>query len=187
MDTLLHTAYCLSKRVLLVVSLAVLCAQVTHAANASENKIKTALIYKLTKFVTWPDRAFNHQDLADFRICAFNENVLDGNLSALIDKSVHGRKIKLKYINPEDTSPACHVLFVDQAHTDSHVRIANTPILTIGDSPSFAETSGIIEIYRKKNKFKLKINIQHAKASDLKIAAPLLQLSTIVQTKGVTQ
>ena len=78
------------------------------------------------------------------------------------------------------------MLFIDTSKKAFEVSILKKlgaePVLTLGETEQFAENGGMIQFTVEGKRIGFKINDSQAKLSKLKIAAPLLQLATIVET-----
>lgn len=149
-------------------------------ANNTEYKLKTALIYKLAKFVEWPS-----VDTQGFGICVLGENNL-----AKVAKALEQRKIKgvAVIVYPFQQSSSirnnCQILYI--AHTKQPFidtilqQIQSKPILTISDMPQFAQQGGMIQLSLINKTIRFKINLSQVKASNLQIASPLLSIAEII-------
>ena len=62
--------------------------------------------------------------------------------------------------------------------------LAGTPILTLSDIEGFAEQGGMLQFTYLSKRIGFLINQQSAKASHLTIAAPLLDLATVVDSRS---
>ncbi len=170
--------------VLLVLSV-LLPAELLSAGTVSpEYKLKAALIYKLTKFVEWPRSS---QEKKQFGICILGRNDFGSALDALEARQVGNQPIHIQHFSQsEAVNSSCQILFVSESKrpflkTILH-SLAHLPILTIGDIDKFAEMGGMIELNRGHKRIGFRINLQQADRAGLKIAAPLLDLATIVET-----
>ncbi len=149
-----------------------------------EDSLKAALIYKIMAYVTWPDSAFDNSVENPFTVCGYGESPLGGALTTLTKRRAAGRSIELVSLPSDGTTSAiCHLLFVDSlANMDSALSmIADKSVLTISDVDTFAVSGGMIEIRKKRNRFGFLINREAAVEAGLLIAAPLLELSTVVR------
>ncbi|MCK4709317.1 MAG: YfiR family protein [Gammaproteobacteria bacterium] len=156
-------------------------------APAAEYKLKAALLYKLTQFVEWPNSTIYLQERS-FGICVLGENLFGSSLDALQKRSVFDRKISVHYYEQSDEVIGhCDLVFISHSKKPYLKKILRKlkkySILSISDIENFAERGGIIQFTSGK-RIGFKINIETAKNCGLKIAAPLLQLSKIVGSKG---
>jgi len=153
------------------------------AATDPEYQLKAALLFKLTKFVSWPVEQ-TQQKPHPFGLCVLGDNPFDSILDKLQEQKIKGRKIKVHYYkNSNSIIEQCDLVFIarsKRAFLSSIIKkIAKKPILSISDIEDFAEKGGIIQFTSGK-KIGFKINIEQSKNSNLKISAPLLQLAQIV-------
>lgn len=146
-------------------------------------ELKAVLLYKLTKFVTWPTQS---QD--DFEICVYGQNPFGNALSQIETKTVNDQAIKIRYLSRiTGDLDNCQVLFIANTSSGHLNRIllatSYSPTLTISDIHNFADFGGMIELTNENQQIGFRINLKAAKAVDLSIASPLLELATIV-SKG---
>jgi hypothetical protein len=153
---------------------------------STEYKLKSVLLYKLTRFVEWP--AALSVEKSDFKICLLGRDDFGSALQALEQHQVAGKQIKvLRFDQSEQIDTDCRIVFVSsskQPFIPSIIqRLAPYPILTVGESDGFAQQGGMIQFALKNKKISFEINNHKVLACKLKIAAPLLQMSTIVKAK----
>lgn len=151
----------------------------------ADQALKSAIIYKLPKFVQWPKDAFKNKEQA-FSICLIGNPSLEHALNSLKKRKIKKRSIHIKRINySEINKKTCHLLFISQSKKKFLKKILSSiekkPILTISDIKFFADNGGNIELYRKKKHFAFKINNYTAKQSNLILSAPLLSMSKVIK------
>ncbi len=155
-----------------------------HRPNA-EYKLKAALLYKLTKFVEWPETDSDASDWP-FGLCVLGKDHFGTALNALEQRKVAGRAIVIRRLDQSEAVRGhCDLVFISDSKR-AFLRpilqgLREMPILSVGDVEGFAEQGGIIQFTAGK-RIGFKINIERARLSGLKIAAPLLQLATIVNS-----
>jgi len=162
-------------------------AQVSDS-DSSEYLIKAGFIYNFAKFVEWPTAAFAQPD----------SPIVIGILGTdpfgtLIDRIVENKKIgargfvvkRLKWNTDLKDLKECQILFVgasERAHLDDLVQIVKSlPILTVGETPGFAERGGVIRFVLEDNRVRFEINVAAAHQADLTISSRLLTLARIIQ------
>lgn len=146
-------------------------------------ELKAVLLYKLTKFVSWPDKS-----AGDFEICVYGQNPFGNALSQIEQKTVNDQAIKIRYLSRIASDlDHCRVLFIANTSSSHLNRIllatSYSPTLTVSDIHNFADFGGMIELTNENQQIGFRINLKAAKAVDLSIASPLLELATIV-SKG---
>jgi hypothetical protein len=163
-------------------------AQARDASDSSEYLIKAGFIFNFAKFVDWPAAAFSQPD----------SPIVIGILGTdpfgtIIDKTVQDKRIgargfvvkRLKWgADPKDLRE-CKILFVgasERAHLDELVQILRgLPILTVGETPGFAERGGVIRFVLEDNRVRFEVNVDAARQADLTISSRLLTLARIIQ------
>ena len=167
-------------------------AQARDASDSSEYLIKAGFIFNFAKFVEWPATAFAQPD----------SPIVIGILGmdpfgTIIDQIVQDKKIgargfvvkRLKWGGDVKELRDCKILFVsasEKAHIDEVVQIVKgQPILTVGETPGFAERGGIIRFTVEDNRVRFEINVEAAHQAELTISSRLLTLARIVQQPSI--
>jgi len=155
-----------------------------QAAGNPEYKIKAALIYKLAKFVSWPDKVFADAD-QPLRICVLGKNPFDDALQAISSRTVAGRSLTVGDVSGGGDLQGCQLVFVaDSEERQLGATIAGfsgQPILTVSDIEGFARRGGMVEIGRSGKRLEIRINPDAAQRAGVQIAAPLLGMANIVE------
>ncbi len=150
--------------------------------------IKAGFIYNFAKFVEWPATSFAQPD-SPIVIGILGTDPF-GNL---IDRIIENKKIgargivvkRLKWGTDLKDLKECKILFVgtsEKAHFDDLVQIVRSlPILTVGETPGFAERGGVIRFVLEDNRVRFEINVEAARQADLTISSRLLTLARIIQ------
>src|SRR5467141_2935331 len=158
-------------------------AQAPDSSDSSEYLIKAGFIYNFAKFVEWPATAFAQSD-SPIVIGILGTDPF-GNL---IDRSVENKKIGARGIVVKRLKGG-KILFVgasEKAHLDDLVQIVKSlPILTVGETPGFAERGGVIRFVLEDNRVRFEINVEAAHQADLTISSRLLTLARIIQQAAV--
>jgi len=155
------------------------------SAGVAPYKIKAALIYKLSKFVEWPDPA-NGSKGGTFGICVLGEYPFGSTLDVLAARKTGGRPIRIhRFTQSRAIDRRCQIVFIsDSKRALLQLILKNMrqqPILTLSDTNNFVEQGGIMQFTRGKKRIGFKINLESARQAGLEIAAPLLELATIVE------
>ena len=167
-------------------------AQDRDSSNSSEYLIKAGFIFNFAKFVDWPPATFAQPD----------SPIVIGILGtdpfgAIIDQIVQEKKIggrgfvvrRLKWGTDLKDLKECKILFVgasERVHIDELVQIVKgLPILTVGETPGFAERGGMIRLVLEDNKVRFEVNVEAARQAGLTISSRLLTLARIIQQTAV--
>jgi len=163
-------------------------AQARDASDSSEYLIKAGFIFNFAKFVEWPGTVFAQPD----------SPIVIGILGTdpfgtIIDKTVQDKRIgargfavkRLKWGADLKDLKECRILFVgasERAHLDELVQmVKGLPILTVGETPGFAERGGVIRFVLEDNRVRFEVNVDAARQADLTISSRLLTLARIIQ------
>jgi len=113
-------------------------------------------------------------------------NPFGEDLDAIVrERKVNGRELVVKIITSPDEAAAAHLLFVG---ADEEARLAGkmeslqkAGVLTVGESPRFIASGGIINFTLETDKVRFQINPLAGQQAGLKISAQLLKLAMIVR------
>ena len=155
-----------------------------QTASLPEYKVKAAFIYNFTKFVQWPEEAFEDSE-SPFTLCVVGKDPFGTALDPLQEKTAQGRAIivlRTHYL--EELTTSCHVVFVSESErkrVDSIVEAFRLqPSLTVSDIKNFARQGGIMNFTKKNKRIRFEINVGAGQRAGLKISAQLLELATAV-------
>lgn len=150
-----------------------------------EYEVKAAFLYHFAYLVDWPAPA----DPAEpFVIAVVGFDPFGATLDeALAGKSVRGQPVRIQRLagaaQLEDARMS--ILFVGRGDAE-HVRralaaVAGQPVLTVGESPRFAERGGMIGFrVTHEGRVTFDINRQRAEQSGLRMRSQLLKLARLV-------
>jgi hypothetical protein len=156
-------------------------------ADSSEYLIKAGFIYNFAKFVEWPSAAFSQAD-SPIVIGVLGTDPF-GNV---LDRIVEGKKLgprgfvvrRYKWGKDVKDLRDCKILFVsasERTHIDEILQsVKGLPILTVGETPGFAERGGVIRFTLEDNRVRFEVNVDAAHQADLNISSRLLTLAKII-------
>ena len=154
-------------------------AATVSAEITKEDRVKTAIIYKLTKFITWPEKK------RALTLCVVGSGSINNELQKINNKFTMGRRISVTHkIASASLDKLCDLLFVHSSN-DQDIslilsKLKDSPVLTISDSNQFASKGGTIELYRSGKRIKFAINRSSAEKSKLSISSQLLNLAKVI-------
>lgn len=158
-----------------------------RAEVAKEYQVKAAFLYNFTKFVEWPPEHFRDAT-RPITIAVFGRNPFGGELQAAVrDRTVNGRELQIVSVADEAKAAAADMIFVS-AGEEEHFAAASAAwraagVLTVGESPKFAASGGVITFVVEGDRVRFEINIAAADASGLKVSAQLQKLATAIRRK----
>ena len=159
-------------------------ATASENAGLAEYQVKAAFLYNFTKFTDWPDSAFASAD-APIIIGIVGVDPFGKTLDDLANgEIVRGHPLVIKRLHAGDDLRTCHVLFIGRVEKNQLPTLLQnlkaSPVLTVSDSPDFADQGGMVNFVLVQEKVKLEINQVSAEQAGLKISAKLLRLARIV-------
>ena len=158
----------------------VLPASLSHAEATKEDKVKAAIVYKITKFVTWPKK---NQTLT---LCVIGEGSINSELQKINRKFTMGRRLSITH--KSHTAPLnklCELIYIHSSDNKTTQlvleKLKGSPVLTISDIKQFAEQGGVIGLYRTGSRIRFAINRSSAQSANLSISSQLLNLAKIIE------
>jgi hypothetical protein len=155
--------------------------------RVAEAGLKSAFLYKFTLFTDW-NGALGSPD-APISICVMGrDDIADYVQEVVQNRTAHGRRIAVRRPNDSAEAEGCHVLFIgwsDPTLVDRALaRLADRPILTVGELEGFAERGGMINIVKRDHRLRLEINPRAVERSGLRLSSQLLKLAKLVDGEG---
>ncbi|MGY0218840.1 YfiR family protein [Endozoicomonadaceae bacterium StTr2] len=148
-------------------------------AISKEEKIKAAMVYKITQSVTWPQR------ISNLSVCLMGDENINLALKKMDGKLTEGRRISVTH--KKTSAPLhrlCDMLYIPHASKlDLNAimqRIGNNPLLTIGDSEQFLTQGGMIALIRTGSKVTITINRKAVEQANLKLGSALLGVARTI-------
>ena len=148
----------------------------------SESELAVALLYKVARFVRWPQDSFESQN-ATLRLCTYAPEEYQQPLRALEKRSIGSHSIEVVQLPPGQAGEACHVVFfTDPSQVDSGnqlVGLTGQPVLTVGNFREFADQGGMLSLSKSRKRVNIMINASVSEHSGLEFSSQLLELSKV--------
>jgi hypothetical protein len=174
--------------VLLVILLGtVFLAPQLRAQAFKEYDLKATFLYHLAQFVEWPAEAFPTEE-TPLVIGVLGTDPFGKVLDDIVENEVvKNHKLTTQRYRTVEEITSCHILFISQSEGGRLDRILadlkQRSILTVGDTEGFAQRGGMVRFLTEKNKIRLRINVDAAKAANLTISSKLLRAADLASTK----
>jgi hypothetical protein len=159
-----------------------------YAQSATEYQVKAAFLFNFAKFAEWPADAFFKSD-APLQICILGQDPFGHDLEQLIaEKTVSGHRIEVDHPEGAVQARACEILFISSTGKPQIQQILDSlkgaNVLTVGDTPGFAQMGGVINFVLDDNRVRFEINLKAASTAHLKISSRLLTVAKLVLPAG---
>jgi hypothetical protein len=158
------------------------------AAAPTDVEVKAALVFKIAKFVAWPPPVEADDD--KLTLCHLASREAARAFATLEGESVGGRTIAVSPVISDDDASACEVLFISAGEEPNAAqmlrRVAARPVLTIGESSTFAtRLGGVMTLRTDTRRVRFEVNLAASRRAGLQINSQLLQLATIVDEQAI--
>jgi hypothetical protein len=153
--------------------------------TVSDEDVKLALIYKITRFVTWPTA----NEGAPFKFCLAENTIFELAQDRLTGRQIRDRDIEVRLLpdDSDDLSAHCDVFYMarlKKERVNEYLAMASgKPVLTVSDAPDFAKNGGMIGLSTRSQKVGIKINVAAYESSDLVVSSQLLELADLVDDR----
>jgi hypothetical protein len=168
--------------ILLLITTAVATPARGQDRKPSEYEVKAVFIYNLAKFVEWPDKSLDN--ISTLNLYILGDDPFENDMDAIRNKLIKGKKVVIKQIDSPDALKNAGILFISSSEKeqlrDILKGISGLPILTVGDTQSFAQRGVMVNFYLENNKIRFEINLEAANLAGLKINSNLLRMGTII-------
>lgn len=149
-------------------------------ANLLDYQVKTGFIRIFGEHCKWPAQSSVAAPGAPFIIGAFEENDVTSYLIETVKtRTIAGKKAKILIITDDKEIEQCNLLYIADIPGKQLQKILeivdNLPILTVSDSPGYAEKGGMIEMFFLKNKMRYIVNPTAVRKSGLLLDSTILK------------
>jgi hypothetical protein len=169
-------------------------AQAGDGSDSSEYLVKAGFIYNFAKFVEWPSTAFAEPD-APIVIGVLGMDPFGDVINHVVEGKKIGtrgfviRRFKWsKELKDSKDFKDCRILFVSSSEKlhfeDIFDAVKGLPVLTVGETPGFAERGGMIRLMLEDNRVRFEVNVDAAHDGNLNISSRLLTLARIIAPAG---
>jgi len=157
-----------------------------QTSTAPEYQVKAVFLFNFAQFVEWPSSAFL-DPAAPLTICVLGEDPFGQYLDETVrGESVQSHPLAVRRYDRVEETGACHIVFVGRQDQEPLQAILDTlkrrPILTVSDADEFAERGGMIRFVTDRNRIRLRINLDAARAANLILSSKLLRPAQIVSS-----
>jgi hypothetical protein len=162
-----------------------------QTAEVREYQVKAVFLYNFALFVDWPPSAFEEPQ-SPLVIGILGTDPFGDYLDeAVRNERVNNRPMVIRRFRRVEDITICHILFISPSTSGQleHVlaSLKGRSILTVSDVDGFSQLGGMIRFVEEKNKIRLRINLEAAKAAGLRISSKLLRPAEVVSMRKASQ
>ena len=153
----------------------------SHASEVTkEDKVKAAIVYKLTKFITWPEKK------QTLELCVIGSGAINSELLKINHKFSIGRRLSVTLQNQNaPLDKLCDLVYIHNTRANDIKKILNIlenkSVLTISDNEQFAYQGGIIGLFRTGSRIRFAISESATRNASLSISSQLMGLAKVVK------
>lgn len=157
--------------------------------RVTEEALKSAFVYHLFNFATWPETAVNADQ--ERRICVWPGYTGRKEIEALAGEKVGGHTISVSTCDHETCVRSCHVLLLPEQRSDELSGLMSIlrgePVLTLTDASSELAGDTLIQFFHDQRQLRMAIDIENTRQSGIEISSRLLRLMRIVEEGEVVR
>lgn len=155
-------------------------------AISREYQIKAVFMFNFAQFVDWPPQAFSNPQ-TPLVIGVLGDDPFGPLLEeTMLGEQIGQRSLVIRRYRRVEEIDLCHILFISVSEADRLesilVTLKDRNVLTVCDTEGFTRRGVMIRFISEKNKIRLRINLEMAKAASLTISSKLLRPAEIVTT-----
>lgn len=176
--------------VLALLITAALTARPGAPSEVPEYQLKAEFLERFTRFIEWPPQANVYRDGSHpFVIGIVGRDPFGDHLRTMLaGRTLKGHRGEILYVFDLEQVSSCDLLFISSSEEGRLLEIlaqaSGRPILTIGDTPGFAQAGVVINLYVDGDRIRFEINEKAADRSGLKVQAKLYNLARIVDSEA---
>ncbi|WP_051282884.1 YfiR family protein [Silanimonas lenta] len=147
-----------------------------------EYALRAAFLFHFTRFVQWPDAAFESPD-SPFRICVLGSDPFGRHLDALEERRAGGRPIQVRRTGSPAGLAGCQIAYI-APDAQPAWRAAGGPaldarLLTVASEGRFAREGGMMALVASGRRIQLHVNLASLQGSELRVSAKLLEIAEV--------
>jgi hypothetical protein len=166
----------------LLVTVVLVAGQAVSATD--EYELKAVFLLNFSRFVEWPASAFGAPD-APFVLCVLGHDPFGVALDAAVEGETIGEHtMTVRRVGGAAEASGCHILFV---HRTERMRLGqalavlkNASTLTVSDLDRNAPRGEVIRFVMDKDRIRLRIDVEAARAAGLQVSSKLLRAAEVV-------
>jgi hypothetical protein len=159
------------------------CYAAAAQAQITLGRLKSLFAERFTRFTEWPPGVL--PEGATFVVCvAGTGETADSLVDFAGSTKWKGRPGRAQRVHGAGEVAGCHLLYVSPSEAPRLAQllkaVADKPILTVGDTPGFAEQGVLVNLYEEQGLMKFEINLAAVKRTGLLLSSQMLRLGRLV-------
>ena len=155
---------------------------VSLSAYESEDKLKTVIVGKVAKYISWNDCSSK-----TFVITVLNSSYSELFDEVYFDKKIKSKPVVIRHIDNIYDLGVTDILFISELGEftldEVFMMSKNRNILTVSDMRGFAQKGGNLQLYFVGQKLKLKMNVDAMQEEGFHVKRTLLKIVEVVEAE----
>lgn len=147
-------------------------------AQSQSAKIKAVFLFKFFDYTSWHSDKDPKQTKRGI-VCTYGPHPFKNALHYIADKKSKSVKYETKEIDTPDQAKFCHIVFIARGHIGDVSAFNRTNALVVSDSGGTNQKGGTIEMRSQGGKVKLLIDLNNARAQNIKLSSRLLKIAEV--------
>lgn len=153
-------------------------------SSQTEDEVRAAALFNIVLFTEWPASSFASPE-APLVVGVLGEGPTAALLTTLGENdSWHGHPIRVMRFQTPAEIASCHVLYLARSAFGDWARVqqvsAGRSILTASSMPDFARRGGMVEFGVERNRLRLTVNLDAARAGRVTLSSSVLRLARVL-------
>ena len=151
--------------------------------QASEYRVKAAMLANFALFVDWPPTAFSTAG-GPFVACILGSDPFGPWLKHELGEQIGSRRVEIRHLKKGEAAHGCHMVFISRSEQPRLKQVLaslrNENALIVGDATDitdFCRNGGMIGFVMKDRKVRFDLNADAAARAGLKIDSKLKRVS----------
>ncbi len=143
--------------------------------------LKTAIVFKLLRFVSWPEPAMANSKTVN--VCLPRKEPFYSAFKEIEGAAIGERTLYILLLT-RLVEQQCHAVFASskaRLTPRDWLPLAKPAVLTISDSKNFAQRGGMINLVMRDKRVSFSVNVKAVEDANLQISALVLKLAEIVE------
>jgi hypothetical protein len=151
-----------------------------------EYQVKAVFLFNFVQFTEWPPEAFTNKE-QPYILGVLGNNPFGNFLADTVkNETVRGRPLIVAHYKTVEEIESCHILYLGQSEAPRLDRVLSKlkgrPVLSVTDIEKATVQGACIEFFTDRNRIRLRINPDAAKAANLTISSKLLRLGNAMNS-----
>lgn len=147
-------------------------------ADALERRVKAVFVFKFASFVDWPAEQLEHPD-APIQIAVMGEEAVVRDIAdAAGSRTVEGRRVLARRVEPGDLLDGVHILFLrDSAFARLAEGLPPQPMLVVTETPGALARGSVVNFVVDDGRVRFDISLESAERRGLKLSSRLITVA----------